>query len=71
MLTKTGAKLMDFGLAKPAQVVMELASSETISTGTIVGTLQYMSPEQLEGKEADARSDIFGAGRDSEKASCT
>jgi len=70
MLTKTGAKLMDFGLAKPAQVVMELASSETISTvskalteeGTIVGTLQYMSPEQLEGKEADARSDIFALG---------
>jgi serine/threonine protein kinase len=70
MLTKTGAKLMDFGLAKPAPVVMEIASSATIPTasmaltaeGTIVGTLQYMSPEQLEGKEADARSDIFALG---------
>jgi serine/threonine-protein kinase len=70
MLTKSGAKLMDFGLAKPAPLVMEVASSATISTvskaltaeGTIVGTLQYMSPEQLEGKEADARSDIFSLG---------
>jgi len=70
MLTKTGAKLMDFGLAKPAPAVMEVASSATMPTvssaltaeGTIVGTLQYMSPEQLEGKEADARSDIFALG---------
>ena len=70
MLTKSGAKLMDFGLAKPAQVVMEAPSSATMPTvskaltaeGTIVGTLQYMSPEQLEGKEADARSDIFALG---------
>ena len=69
MLTKTGAKLMDFGLAKPAQVVMGGASSVTLTVskpltaeGTIVGTLQYMSPEQLEGKEADARSDVFALG---------
>ena len=70
MLTKTGAKLMDFGLAKPSQVVTEVACSATIATvskaltteGTIVGTLQYMSPEQLEGKEADARSDVFALG---------
>jgi len=70
MLTKTGAKLMDFGLAKPSQVVTEVACSATIATvskaltteGTIVGTLQYMSPEQLEGKEADVRSDIFALG---------
>jgi eukaryotic-like serine/threonine-protein kinase len=70
MLTKSGAKLMDFGLAKPAQVVMEVPSIATMPTvsnaltaeGTIVGTLQYMSPEQLEGKEADARSDIFALG---------
>jgi len=68
MLTKAGAKLMDFGLAKPAQV--EVASSATMPTvskaltaeDTIVGTLQYMSPEQLEGKEADARSDVFALG---------
>jgi WD40 repeat protein len=68
MLTKTGVKLMDFGLAKPAQV--EGASSATMPTvskaltaeGAIVGTLQYMSPEQLEGKEADARSDVFALG---------
>jgi eukaryotic-like serine/threonine-protein kinase len=70
MLTKSGAKLMDFGLAKPVQVVMESAPNVTPPTvsnaltaeGTIVGTLQYMSPEQLEGKEADARSDIFALG---------
>jgi eukaryotic-like serine/threonine-protein kinase len=70
MLTKSGAKLMDFGLAKPALMVMEVGSSATMPTvskalteeGTIVGTLQYMSPEQLEGKEADARSDIFALG---------
>jgi len=70
MLTKSGAKLTDFGLAKPAQGIMEDASGATLATvskvltaeGTIVGTLQYMSPEQLEGKEADARSDIFALG---------
>jgi Tol biopolymer transport system component len=70
MLTKSGAKLMDFGLAKPVHVVREEFSSATIPTiskpltadGAIVGTLQYMSPEQLEGKEPDARSDVFSLG---------
>jgi hypothetical protein len=67
MLTKTGAKLLDFGLAKPA--VMAAAADGTASLarsiteeGTIVGTFQYMAPEQLEGAEADARSDIFALG---------
>jgi serine/threonine protein kinase len=80
MLTKTGAKLMDFGLAKPAVNPLSGAggsaptiSAETLTTmhspgspitsvGAIVGTIQYMSPEQLEGREADARSDLFAFG---------
>ena len=79
MLTKGGAKLMDFGLAKPAALCAPgsasaplLSAARTISgptpvsplttAGSIVGTIQYMSPEQLEGKEADAGSDIFAFG---------
>ena len=80
MLTKTGAKLMDFGLAKPAvagpaNAPQEAAlSGDTLTAmqqspgtpitiaGSILGTIQYMSPEQLEGQEADARSDIFALG---------
>ena len=74
MLTKTGAKLMDFGLAKatptgPAPIsslsmTMSHPSADHPLTaqGTIMGTFQYMSPEQTEGKEADARSDIFAMG---------
>jgi serine/threonine protein kinase/Tol biopolymer transport system component len=68
MLTKTGAKLLDFGLAKDEEILQgDIGSSPTMSRpltvqGTIVGTMQYMSPEQLEGKTADARSDIFSFG---------
>jgi serine/threonine protein kinase len=70
MLTKSGAKLMDFGLAKPVQAAFIAGTSVGTPTlsklltteGTIVGTLQYMAPEQLEGKEADVRSDIFAFG---------
>jgi eukaryotic-like serine/threonine-protein kinase len=72
MLTKTGAKLMDFGLAKPLTTVYPPSSqlTRTLSTpdrpltaeGMIVGTFPYMSPEQVEGKEADARSDLFSFG---------
>lgn len=68
MLTKAGAKLLDFGLAKSGAILQgDIGTSPTVSRaltaqGTIVGTMQYMSPEQLEGKEADARSDIFAFG---------
>ncbi len=92
MLTKSGAKLMDFGLAKPTVVspglspasadlkvgatgtgapLLSAAATATggaspgspiTQAGSILGTIQYMSPEQIEGKEADARSDIFAFG---------
>ncbi len=69
MLTKTGAKLLDFGLAKGTPLASDptaLTQSPTMSplteAGTLVGTFQYMAPEQLEGEEADARSDIFAFG---------
>jgi Tol biopolymer transport system component len=70
MLTPKGAKLMDFGLAKGAQAgagATSLTAAPTVASpltaqGMIVGTFQYMAPEQLEGKEADARSDIFAFG---------
>jgi Tol biopolymer transport system component len=70
MLTKAGAKLMDFGLARAAALTPApgaLTESPTVSRpltaeGTIVGTFQYMAPEQLEGKEADARADIWALG---------
>jgi eukaryotic-like serine/threonine-protein kinase len=74
MLTKPGAKLMDFGLAKAAEeanppssgltatIVSGKLSQPLTAQGTVVGTFQYISPEQLEGKEADARSDIFALG---------
>jgi Tol biopolymer transport system component len=67
MLSRTGAKLLDFGLAKPAIVLDSDPSAVTVSQpltskGTIVGTFQYMAPEQLEGMEADARTVIFAFG---------
>src|SRR5438105_4972342 len=70
MLTKNGAKLMDFGLAKSAPAMglsgktVSLASpgQPLTAQGTLIGTFQYMAPEQLEGKEADARSDLFSFG---------
>src|SRR6202165_1670338 len=70
MLTKSGTKLLDFGLAKlrqdaaPVTPLSELATVNDPLTaqGTILGTLQYMAPEQLEGKEVDARTDIFAFG---------
>jgi serine/threonine protein kinase len=71
MLTKSGAKLLDFGLAKwSAAGASEEETLKTLTTGgaklteqgTILGTFQYMAPEQLEGKEADARTDLFAFG---------
>ena len=76
MLAKSGAKLLDFGLARPIETgarlvgapgAAALTQTPTIvqpltAEGTIVGTFQYLSPEQLEGREADARSDIWALG---------
>jgi Tol biopolymer transport system component len=69
MLTESGAKLLDFGLAKLTQsqqsanpAVTSGATMSATAPGMILGTMQYMAPEQLEGKEADARTDIFAFG---------
>src|SRR5437868_11620945 len=70
MLTKSGVKLLDFGLAKAMEAPSARSSLTALPTaahnltaeGTILGTFQYMAPEQLEGKEADARTDIFAFG---------
>ena len=80
MLTKAGAKLLDFGLAKASAPVVSGGALSLLPTtppnltaqGTILGTFQYMAPEQIEGPEADARTDIFaircGAVRDAHRA---
>jgi eukaryotic-like serine/threonine-protein kinase len=80
MLTKAGAKLMDFGLAKSVaagalgsqsnapllSAVNTLTNASPMTplttVGAVIGTIQYMSPEQIEGKPADARSDLFALG---------
>jgi serine/threonine-protein kinase len=70
MLTKSGAKLLDFGLAKTGGADPSAAGVSMLATtpaslterGAILGTFQYMAPEQLEGQDADARSDIFAFG---------
>jgi Tol biopolymer transport system component len=69
MLTKAGAKLLDFGLAKgvglasnPAALTQSPTMSPLTEEGALVGTFQYMAPEQLEGQQADARSDLFAFG---------
>jgi eukaryotic-like serine/threonine-protein kinase len=69
MLTKSGVKLLDFGLAKAMAPSATQGSLTALPTqqgltqeGTILGTFQYMAPEQLEGREADARTDIFTLG---------
>ncbi|MEP6769543.1 MAG: serine/threonine-protein kinase, partial [Acidobacteriota bacterium] len=70
MLTKSGVKLLDFGLAKAFASAVSQESPTSIETaqkdltrdGVIVGTVQYMAPEQLEGRQADARTDIFALG---------
>jgi eukaryotic-like serine/threonine-protein kinase len=70
MLTKSGTKLLDFGLAKLKQDATPVTPESQLATmrgsitgeGTILGTLQYMAPEQVEAKEVDARTDIFAFG---------
>jgi Tol biopolymer transport system component len=70
MLTKSGVKLLDFGLAKVLQpegpiesfTSAPTAAKDVTQEGTILGTLSYMAPEQLEGKKADPRTDIFALG---------
>ena len=66
MLTKSGAKLLDFGLAKTVRAAAAGADAGTVTSlteaGAILGTFQYMAPEQLQGKDADARADIFALG---------
>src|SRR6185503_8527117 len=71
MLTQSGVKLLDFGLARPAEsspaVVGAASQAPTMhrpltTAGALVGTFQYMAPEQLEGREADARTDLFALG---------
>ena len=63
LVAKSGIKLLDFGLAKQSGPLKEADATQALTEqGMIVGTLNYMSPEQLQSKEADARSDIFSFG---------
>ena len=63
LVTKQGIKLLDFGLAKQTDPLKETDVTRALTgQGQILGTLQYMSPEQLQGKEVDARSDLFSFG---------
>ncbi len=70
MLTKSGAKLLDFGLAKVHTQTEKGVAVSTLPTrhdpvtkkGVVLGTFQYMAPEQLEGKDADSRTDMFAFG---------
>ncbi len=66
MLTKSGAMLLDFGLARTPEAIPTDATltieQPLTSAGTVLGTVQYMAPEQLEGRPADHRSDIFALG---------
>jgi serine/threonine protein kinase/Tol biopolymer transport system component len=72
VLTSSGVKLLDFGLARPVPVPFTAAGASTVETaqhgpelsseGLVVGTLSYMAPEQVEGRPADARADLFALG---------
>src|SRR5262249_8338776 len=70
MITRGGVKLLDFGLARaveavtgpPALPLSPPAAPPLTAEGTILGTFQYMAPEQLEGKDADSRTDLFALG---------
>jgi serine/threonine protein kinase/Tol biopolymer transport system component len=69
LLGQNGVKVLDFGLAKFAHAASAAGGTQAVTEsvsltaeGSILGTLHYMSPEQLEGQEADARSDIFSFG---------
>src|SRR5436853_1280180 len=63
LVTKQGIKLLDFGLAKQTAPLQETDATKALTwQGQILGTLQYMSPEQLQGKPTDARSDLFAFG---------
>ena len=67
MLTRSGARLLDFGLARPqsppnAPATLDTTREELTGPWTVLGTVQYMAPEQLEGRPADARTDVFAFG---------